>query len=89
MQELAESTVSPSDSLKKFIENWADEDQAAEMANPMETGPNLRDKLRDDAPPGTVFMINANDVQYFENNGVPIVTSDNGSFQLVSVLLVF
>jgi len=87
MQELAENTVSPSDSIKKFIENWADEDQSAEIANPMEPGPNLRDKLREDAPPGTLFMINANDVQYFENNGVPIVTSENGSFQLVSVFL--
>ncbi|KAL1501587.1 hypothetical protein ABEB36_006884 [Hypothenemus hampei] len=84
MQELTETTVSPSDSLKKFIENWADEDPSAEINNPMEANVNLKDKLRDDAPPGTVYMINATDVQYFENNGIPIVTSENGGFQLTS-----
>lgn len=83
MQELTESTVSPSDSLKKFIENWADEEPSSEM-NPMEANMNLRDKLRDDVPAGTVYMINATDVQYFENNGIPIVSSDTGGFQLVS-----
>ncbi|CAG9760201.1 unnamed protein product [Ceutorhynchus assimilis] len=69
------------DSLKKFIENWADEEPLPEI-NPMD--PNLRDKLRDDAP-GTVYMINPNDLQYFENNGMTIiVTSDNGGFHLSS-----
>ncbi|CAG9770855.1 unnamed protein product [Ceutorhynchus assimilis] len=80
MQEMQNNTVSPSDSLKKFIENWADEEPLPEI-NPMD--PNLRDKLRDDAP-GTVYMINPNDLQYFENNGIPIVTSDNGGFHMTS-----
>ncbi|XP_066144395.1 titin homolog isoform X2 [Euwallacea fornicatus] len=82
LQDLGENTVSPSESLKKFIENWDDDDQATEMNNSMESG-GIRDKLREDAP-GTLYMINPNDVQYFENNGISIVTSENGSFQLSS-----
>ncbi|XP_066255808.1 fap1 adhesin-like isoform X2 [Euwallacea similis] len=82
LQDLAENTVSPSESLKKFIENWDDDDQATEMNNSLESG-GIRDKLREDAP-GTLYMINPNDVQYFENNGISIVTSENGSFQLSS-----
>lgn len=82
MQEISESRVSPSDSLKKFIENWAEEEPNNE-AGSIEAG-SLREKAREEAPSETVYMINANDVQYFENNGIPLVTTDSGGIQLTS-----
>ncbi|XP_050299491.1 uncharacterized protein LOC126738282 isoform X2 [Anthonomus grandis grandis] len=83
LQELTESTVSPSDSLKKFIETWGVDEEPPSEISSVESGPiGLREKLRDDTPAGTVYMINASDVQYLENTGIPIVTSDNGGFQL-------
>lgn len=84
MQEMAGNTASPSDSLKKFIESWIVEEEPTSEPSQLDANMNIREKLRDDAPAGTVYMINANDVHYFENNGIPIVTSDNGGFQLVS-----
>uniref|UniRef100_A0AAR5Q485 Uncharacterized protein n=1 Tax=Dendroctonus ponderosae TaxID=77166 RepID=A0AAR5Q485_DENPD len=84
MQDMAGNTASPSDSLKKFIESWIVEEDPAGEASQLDANMNIREKLRDDAPAGTVYMINANDVHYFENNGIPIVTSDSGGFQLTS-----
>ncbi|KAH1018163.1 hypothetical protein HUJ05_005977 [Dendroctonus ponderosae] len=82
LQDMAGNTASPSDSLKKFIESWIVEEEPAGEASQLDANMNIREKLRDDAPAGTVYMINANDVHYFENNGIPIVTSDSGGFQL-------
>ncbi|XP_076254295.1 uncharacterized protein LOC143192686 isoform X2 [Rhynchophorus ferrugineus] len=82
IQEMSENTVSPSDSLKKFIENWAEEEPNNEMSGVENSAARENLKIRDDPPSGTVYMINANDVQYFENSGIPLVTSDNGGIQL-------
>ncbi|KAG5867564.1 hypothetical protein JTB14_017588 [Gonioctena quinquepunctata] len=76
-QEISEGRVTVSDSIKQYIENWADEETASEM-NQMESSRLCKDgmRVRDDQSTETVFMINASELQYFEN-GIPLVTSEN------------
>ncbi|XP_018561554.1 uncharacterized protein PFB0145c isoform X3 [Anoplophora glabripennis] len=91
--ELAENRVTVSDSIKQYIENWADEETASEM-NQMETNRLCKENLRnrDEQSTETVYMINASELQYLENgiplvtseNGIPLVTSENGQYFLKS-----
>ncbi|KAJ8984164.1 hypothetical protein NQ317_017816 [Molorchus minor] len=76
-QEIPESRVTVSDSIKQYIENWADEETASEM-NQIETNRLIKEtiRVRDDQSTETVYMINASELQYLEN-GIPIVTSEN------------
>ncbi|KAJ8953709.1 hypothetical protein NQ314_007319 [Rhamnusium bicolor] len=77
-QEISENRVTVSDSIKQYIENWADEETASEM-NQIETNRMCKENLRirDDQSTETVYMINASELQYLEN-GIPLVTSENG-----------
>lgn len=74
-QEIPESRVTVSDSIKQYIENWADEETASEM-NQMDSNRYNKENLRgrDDAVPETVYTINASELQYLE----PLVESENG-----------
>ncbi|KAJ8917293.1 hypothetical protein NQ315_002311 [Exocentrus adspersus] len=92
-QELPENRVTVSDSIKQYIENWADEETATEM-NQVENGRLCKENLRvrDEQSTETVYMINASELQYLENgiplvaseNGIPLVTSENGQYFLKS-----
>ncbi|XP_074034623.1 uncharacterized protein isoform X2 [Leptinotarsa decemlineata] len=73
-QDISENRVTVSDSIKQYIENWADEDTASELESNRLCKDGMR--VRDDPSTGTVFMISQSELQYFEN-GVPIVTSES------------
>lgn len=75
-QDMSESRVTVSDSIKHYIENWADEETASEM-NQMENSRLCKDNIRgrEDQSTETVYMINASELQYLENE---MVTSENG-----------
>lgn len=77
-QEMTENRVTVSDSIKQYIENWADEETATEM-NAIETNRLCKENLRgrEEQSTETVYMINASELQYLEN-GIPVVTSENG-----------
>ncbi|CAH1184344.1 unnamed protein product [Phyllotreta striolata] len=77
-QELPESRVQVSDSIKHYIENWADEETASEM-NQLESSRMCKENLRgrDEQSTETVYMINASELQYLENE-IPVVASENG-----------
>lgn len=64
-----------SDSIKQYIENWADEETASEM-NQIETNRYNKEglRIRDDQLSETVYTINASELQYLE----PLVESENG-----------
>lgn len=74
-QEISENRVTVSDSIKQYIENWADEETASEMSQ-METNRFNKDSLRirDDQLSETVYTINASELQYLE----PLVESEIG-----------
>lgn len=74
-QEIPESRVTVSDSIKQYIENWADEETASEM-NQTDGNRFNKDGLRgrDDQLSETVYTINASELQYLE----PLVESENG-----------
>lgn len=76
--EIPESRVTVSDSIKQYIENWADEETASEMTqieNNRLCKENIR--VREEPSTETVYMINTSELQYLEN-GIPLVTSENG-----------
>ncbi|XP_060534121.1 uncharacterized protein LOC132706665 isoform X2 [Cylas formicarius] len=70
--EIQESGVCPSESLKKFIENWGTEEDASDMGS-LENTMSAKDRLREEPPAGTVYFVNPSDVPYFQN----LVTSEN------------
>lgn len=79
-QEIPESRVTVSDSIKQYIENWADEETASEM-NQTEANRFNKDglRVRDDQLSETVYTINASELQYLEplgesENGLPLVS---------------
>ncbi|CAH1111940.1 unnamed protein product [Psylliodes chrysocephalus] len=92
-QDMSESRVTVSDSIKHYIENWADEETASEM-NQMENSRLCKDNIRgrEDQSTETVYMINASELQYLENemvtseNGVPVpvVASESGQYIIKS-----
>ncbi|XP_072381142.1 uncharacterized protein [Diabrotica undecimpunctata] len=92
-QEIPENRVTVSDSIKHYIENWADEDTASEM-NQMESSRICKDGIRgrDDQSTETVYMISSSELEYIENGlitsesgiPVPVVTSETGQYIIKS-----
>ncbi|VEN50329.1 unnamed protein product [Callosobruchus maculatus] len=82
--EIQESRVPVSNNLKQFLENWAEEEAVTEMQ--METTEMCKDggRVPREDQSAEIYMINASELQYFENSGIPLVTEAGIPLQVTS-----
>nr|CAI5851393.1 unnamed protein product [Callosobruchus analis] len=82
--EIQESRIPVSNNLKQFLENWAEEEAVTEMQ--METTEMCKDggRVPREDQSAEIYMINASELQYFENSGIPLVTETGIPLQVTS-----
>ncbi|KAL3271110.1 hypothetical protein HHI36_021606 [Cryptolaemus montrouzieri] len=72
-QEVTENHVA-SNNIRQYLENWAEEEPTAEIENPKYISRITRDEGNE------VYVINASELPQYLENGVPLVTSENGQY---------
>ncbi|KAK9876046.1 hypothetical protein WA026_011156 [Henosepilachna vigintioctopunctata] len=76
-QEVGENHVA-SNNIRQYLENWAEEESTTEISQQIENPKYIPRINRDEA--NEVYVINASELPQYLENGVPLVTSENGQY---------